>query len=106
MRGKIRISVLLVVIVLGLSCPPTRGEEGFFRSRLTSAAPSGLMLHSGGGASSRGWWGVLYKDALLLARMDEEEYKEDSAENATEEAPEPVEFVWPVLSWLLSLLGL
>ena len=105
MRGKIRISVLLVVIVLGLSCPPARGEEGFFRSRLTSAAPSGLMLRSGGGASSRGWWGVLYKDALLLARMDGDE-TEDSAENATEEAPEPVEFVWPVLSWLLSLLGL
>ncbi len=57
---------------------------------------------SGAGRSSRGWWGVLYDHALLLARVDDEE--EDSENNADEET-ETVEFVCPILGWLFALLS-
>ena len=42
----------------------------------------------------------MYDNALLLARMDDGE----QSENETEENADTVEYVWPILSWLLALL--
>ena len=40
-------------------------------------------------------WGILYADSLRMAQAEE-----------IPEEPEKVEFVWPIWTWLLSLLGL
>ncbi len=48
-----------------------------------------------GEGRGRNCWGVLYADSLRMAQ----------AEDIPEE-PEKVEFVWPIWTWLLSLLGL
>ena len=45
-----------------------------------------------GEGQGRNWWGVLYEDALNLA-----------AEEGTDD-PEVV-FVWPVVDWVLAVLG-
>ena len=50
------------------------------------------------GEGNRAWWGVLYGDALFLARAEE---GEDLPEDETE-----VVFVWPLWEWLLRFLGL
>ena len=55
-------------------------------------------LYRRAGEGSRAWWGVLYGDALLLARAEE---GEDMPEDETE-----IVFVWPLWEWLLRLLGL
>ena len=54
-----------------------------------------LYVSLGEGAG-RNWWGVLYEDAVFLAA------EEGEAENA--ETAEIV-WTWPVVDWLLSLLG-
>ena len=54
-------------------------------------------LYRRAGEGNRGWWGVLYGDALLLARAEE---GEDAQEDETE-----VVFVWPLWEWLLRFLG-
>ncbi len=65
-----------------------------------------LVLHTAGGAlgdyrrtgeGNRALWGVMYKDALLLAKADEGEMPEDETE---------VVFVWPLWDALLRFLGL
>ena len=50
------------------------------------------------GEGNRAWWGVLYGDALLLARAEE---GEETPADETE-----VVFVWPLWEWLLRFLGL
>ena len=105
-----------------------------------------ILLGEGAGHN---WWGVLYQNALLWARIDEKpaerdeitmenaaEWDETSAEEAAEQEetsqeetavrdkpngeasassdpprqevtpPQAVEFVWPFLTWLRSLLRL
>ncbi len=83
-----------------------------------------ILLGEGAGHN---WWGILYPNALLWARLEEEptdrdEPKEtDAAEQSkpngedaaspahpNEEPPPPrqVEFVWPILAWIRGLLGL
>ncbi len=63
-----------------------------------------IVLHTAGGVlgehrraeeGSRALWGVMYKDALLLAKADGER-PEDETE---------VVFVWPLWEWLLRFLG-
>ena len=63
-----------------------------------------LVLHTAGGAlgeyrrtgeGNRALWGVMYKDALLLAKADGE-IPEDETE---------VVFVWPLWEWLMRFLG-
>ena len=63
-----------------------------------------IVLHTAGGAlgeyrrageGSRALWGVLYGDALLLAKADGE-MPEDETE---------VVFIWPLWDWLLRFLG-
>ena len=56
------------------------------------------LFHQAEERQSRHWWGVLYGDALLMARADE-------GEDLTEQGKEPV-FVWPLWEWLLRFLGL
>ena len=103
---KICAAAVALWLVFGAGNLSAKGENSpFFRHseiRKTAYA-SGRIYNSQ--VSPRPWWGVLYKDALLLARMDEDE-TEDSVETEAEESPDTVEFVWPVLTWLLSLLGL
>ena len=45
---------------------------------------------------NRAWWGVMYKDALLLAKADEEIPKDETE----------VVFVWPLWESLLRFFGL
>ena len=47
------------------------------------------------GEVNRALWGVMYKDALLLAKADGE-MPEDETE---------VVFVWPLWDWLMRFLG-
>ncbi len=56
-----------------------------------------VPYHAAGERACRHWWGVLYGDALLLARAEEEEIP---PEEETE-----VVFVWPLWEWLLRVLG-
>ncbi len=64
-----------------------------------------FALHTAGGAlgdyrraeeGSRALWGVMYKDALLLAKADGE-MPEDETE---------VVFIWPLWDWLMRFLGI
>ena len=88
-----------------------------------SAATVYIVLGEGNG---RNWWGVLYKNALLWARLEDgaaERHEPDgdaeaapSEPHGTEPAPpdrpgppEPPRqpaFVWPFRAWLRGLLGL
>ena len=63
-----------------------------------------IILHTASGAlgeyrrageGSSALWGVMYKDALLLAKADGE-MPEDETE---------VVFVWPLWDWLMRFLG-
>ncbi len=101
MRQKRWIPCLLVILSLGLNCFPMQREAARFHAQPNSFISFTLpRSHSGKGPSSRSWWGLLYDNALLLARMDDGE----QSENETEENADTVEYVWPILSWLLALL--
>ncbi len=55
-------------------------------------------VYRSAGEGNRAWWGVLYGDALLLAKAEEgEEIPEDETEMI---------FVWPLWEGLLRFLGL
>ena len=61
---------------------------------LAGALVLALILNVSG-VRTRAWMGVMYKDALLLARADGE-MPEDETE---------VVFVWPLWEWLMRVLG-
>ena len=46
---------------------------------LAGALALALILNAAG-TGNRAWWGVMYKDALLLAKADEGEMPEDETE--------------------------
>lgn len=63
---------------------------------LAGALVLALILNAAG-TGNRAWWGVMYKDALLLAKADEGEMPKDETE---------VVFVWPFWNGLLRFFGL
>lgn len=81
---RILAGVLALVLAVGTTCSAL-GETG------------ARSLYRRAGEGNRAWWGVLYGDALLLARAEE---GEDAQEDETE-----VVFVWPLWEWLLRFLG-
>ncbi len=101
MRQKRWIPGLLVVLLLTFHCFSMQKEAYRFPSQLSLS--NSLMLPQSASRespSSRNWWSLLYDNALLLARMDDGE----QSDNETDETSDTVEYVWPLLSWLLSLL--
>ena len=89
-----------------------------------SAPTVDILLGEGAGHN---WWGILYQNALLWVRIEEEPAECDetseeetaarhepggeasvSSDQPSKEAPPPreVEFVWPLLTWLRGLLRL
>ena len=76
------IRILTGMLVLMLAVGTVSGAMGEYRRA---------------GEGNRAWWGVLYGDALLLARAEE---GDDLPEDETE-----VVFVWPLWEWLLRFLG-
>ena len=63
---------------------------------LAGALALALILNVAG-TENRAWWGVMYKDALLLAKADEGEMPEDET---------AVVFLWPFWNGLLRFFGL
>ena len=81
---RILAGLLALVLAVGTTCSAL-GEIG------------ARSLHRSAGEGNRAWWGVLYGDALLLARADE---GEGLPEDETE-----VVFIWPLWEWLLRFVG-
>lgn len=52
-----------------------------------------------GAGNGRNWWGLLYEDALIMARAGDTPDAEPLPEGE-------IEFVWPFLTWLKNWLGL
>ncbi len=73
--------------------------------------PAPTVVITLGPGIGQNWWGVLYQDALLWARAEEEQPDQDTGEeqppaDGAEASPEGgrVTFVWPLLQWLWGLL--
>ena len=75
---------------------PCRVEVRLWRPHAGVPAAPTVYITIGEGRG-RNWWGVLYEDALLLARAEEETAEE--AEEGT------VTFVWPWWAWVCRLFG-
>lgn len=83
------LALLLAVGIVG-------GAMGEIVVRRRAEAPA--LFRRAEEGQSRHWWGVLYGDALLMARVEEGDVPQ-------EEGKEPV-FVWPLWEWLLRFFGL
>ncbi len=70
------------------------------------APPAPTLYITLGPGNGRNWWGVLYQDALLWARAEEETEESSPCPEEEGHGEDGVEFVWPILTWLLRLLGL
>ena len=76
------------------SIAPCRVEiRSWSPNDILPAAPT-LYITVGEG-EGHNCWGVLYADSLLLAQAEE-----------IPDAPDRVEFVWPIWNWILRLFGL
>ena len=62
-------------------------------------APAPALYVTVGPGLGHNWWGVLYQDAVLLARMEEEEEQEKPRED------DKIILCWPLLDRLLKWLG-
>ena len=96
----------MCIVFLPSAHPESRKEGSLVRKlrMIAGVLALVLVLHTVGGAlgeyhwtgeGNRALWGVMYKDALLLAKADGE-IPEDETE---------VVFVWPLWDWLLRFLG-
>ncbi len=95
---RIGAAALTLMLALGMA-GEARGEIALRRRMETPALYRRAAEGLGGN-----WWGVLYEDALDMARAedggDEPNEKKASPEDGTE-----VVFVWPLWDWLLRFLG-
>ncbi len=118
--------ICIFFIFLRMLNPERKGS--FVRMLRIGAAALTLMLAVGAAGDARGeiaprrrmetpalyrrkaeglggnWWGVLYEDALHIARAEADEEKPNEKKAAPEDGPEVV-FVWPLWDWLLRFLG-
>ena len=102
---RICAGALALLLMIGTACEalaaclPEGASCTKFFFQLEKAGNTAPALHyRRAGEGNRAWWGVLYGDALFLARAEE---GEDLPEDETE-----VVFVWPLWEWLLRFLGL
>ena len=89
---RICVGALALLLVVGT----VGGAVGEIAVHRRAEAPA--LFRQAEGTQNRHWWGVLYGEALFMARADE-------GQAPPEEGKEPV-FVWPLWEWLLSFLGL
>ena len=102
---RICAGALALLLMIGTACEalaaclPEGASCTKFFFQLEKAGNTAPALHGlAKERNDRDWWGVLYGDALLLARAEE---GEETPADETE-----VVFVWPLWEWLLRFLGL
>ena len=67
--------------------------------------PAPTLYITLGPGTGRNWWGVLYQNAVLWAQAEPAETQPEAEDTAASPGG-GVTFIWPLLSWLLGLVGL